>query len=261
MKALILAAGSGERLGGGGEQPPKSLLRFEDRSLLERHLEILFELGIERVTIGIGYRGDMIQAELARLQTATRVDTVYNPEFERGNIVTLWRMRERLVAGGEVLLMDADVLYDHRIMRRLVDSAHESCLLLDRNIEPGDEPVKVCVRDRRIVEFGKRIQAHVPYDYHGESVGFFKLGEDVARELAATSQAYVDAGNLDAFYEDALRELLLADTGECFGVEDISGLPWIEIDYMDDIARARRDVLPRLPALPACANKPALATG
>ncbi len=179
------------------------------------------------------------------------MDSVYNPDFERGNIVTLWRMRERLMAGGEVLLMDADVLYDHRIMQRLVDSAHENCLLLDRNIEPGDEPVKVCVRDRRIVEFGKRIQARLLYDYHGESVGFFKLGEDVVRELAATAQAYVDAGNLDAFYEDALRDLLLADTGERFGVEDISGLPWIEIDYMDDIARAQRDVLPRLLGSPA----------
>jgi choline kinase len=39
MNALILAAGSGERLGGGGEKPPKPLLRFEGRSLLERHLD------------------------------------------------------------------------------------------------------------------------------------------------------------------------------------------------------------------------------
>lgn len=185
----------------------------------------------------------------------------YNPDFERGNIVTLWHMCERLVAGGETLLMDAGVLYDHRIMRRLVDSDHENCLLLDRNIEPGDEPVKVCVHNRRIVEFGKRIQTRLLYDYHGESVGFFKLGAHVARELAATTQSYVDAGNLDAFYEDAPRDVLLSDAGEHFGVEDVSGLPSIEIEHMDDIARARRKVLPRLLAVPAHGNEPALATG
>ena len=67
--------------------------------------------------------------------------------------------------------------------------------------------------------------------------------------------------NLDAFYEDALRDLLLADTGERFGVEDISGLPWIEIDYADDIVRAQRDVLPQLLALSAYGDQPVLATG
>lgn len=261
MRALILAAGTGERLGGGDGQPPKALLRFDGRSLLERHLEILTELGIDRVAIGIGYRGEMIQAELARVQGAIPVDTVYNPDFERGNIVTLWHMREHLVAGGEVLLMDADVLYDRHIMRQLVDSAHENCLLLDRNVEPGDEPVKVCVRDGRIVEFGKHIRAGVPYDYHGESVGFFKLGRNAARELATIAQAYVDTWKLDTFYEDALRDLFLADIGERFGVEDISRLPWIEIDYMDDIVRAQYDVLPWLRAFPTHRNESMLATG
>ncbi len=49
-----------------------------------------------------------------------------------------------------------DVLYDERLMARLLDSALPDCLLLDREIEPGDEPVKLCVRDGRIVDFRKR---------------------------------------------------------------------------------------------------------
>ena len=63
--------------------------------------------------------------------------------------------------------MDGDVIYDTRLMRQLIDAPLDNCLLMDRNIEPGDEPVKLCIRDGRIVDFHKRpTEAH---DWHGES--------------------------------------------------------------------------------------------
>lgn len=246
MRALILAAGMGWRLGGGTGQPPKSLLSFGGRTLMERHLEVLFDLGVERVHVGVGYRADMIEAEIVRLGMRGFAQTVYNPQYERGNIVTLWHMRELLLGDDEMLLMDADVLHDYRLLQRLVASPHDNCFLLDRNIEPGEEPVKLCVRGERIVEFGKVVDPAVHYDFHGESVGFFKLAPPVAGALATRSRAYVEDGRFDAFYEDALRDLLLDHDGGAFGYEDITGLPWIEIDFAADVVRAERDILPRL---------------
>ena len=46
--------------------------------------------------------------------------------------------------------------------------------------------------------------------------------------------------------EEAIRNVLLASTKGRFGVEDITGLPWIEIDFAEDIVRAETDILPRL---------------
>lgn len=245
-RAIILAAGMGWRLGGGAQQPPKSLLRFDDRSLLERHVAVLFSLGVERVDVGVGYRADSVEDEIGRIGAGDRIGTVFNPDFDRGNMVTLWRMSEQLTAGGDVLLMDADVLYDRPLMERLVDSRHESCFLLDRDVEPGDEPVKLCVSEGRLVEFAKRVDPDLRYDFHGESVGFFKLSARVARDLADAAAGYVRRGSLDAFYEDALRDLLLASRGVGFGWEDVTGLPWIEIDFREDVERAQREILPRL---------------
>ncbi len=53
-----------------------------------------------------------------------------------------------LVAGDDILLMDADVLYDRCIIERLVKTNISNCFLVDRDLEPGDEPVKLCVRAR-----------------------------------------------------------------------------------------------------------------
>ena len=128
MKAIIMAAGLGWRLGAGS--PPKSLYEFGGKSLLLRHLAHLSALGIVDVVVGTGYRRHLIEAEIAGIST---VRTVYNPRFHEGNIVTLWQLAEELDCSQDVILMDADVLYDARLLAALVDSVHTNCLLLDRN--------------------------------------------------------------------------------------------------------------------------------
>ena len=66
MRAIILAAGVGRRLGSAGD-PPKALLEFGGKSLLARHIEILRYFGVEDATVAIGYKAEMLETELARL--------------------------------------------------------------------------------------------------------------------------------------------------------------------------------------------------
>ena len=246
MRAIILAAGLGWRLGAGILQGPKCLLNFDNQSLLERHLVTLKSIGISEVHIGVGYRASDIHAELRHIDTKLGlkldIELVHNPDYHEGNIVTLEAMSEALRAGGEVLLMDADVLYHGDIMSQLQASVHANCFLLDRNFEPGDEPVKICVREGQLVEFSKQIQSSLKFDLCGESVGFFKLSQAIAERLADKASAYLANGHRGAFYEAALRELLIESPGE-FGYEEITGIPWIEIDFQEDILRAEREVL------------------
>ena len=51
MKVIILAAGIGNRLGKYSNDNPKSLLEFDGKSLLKRHIEILKELYVEEIVI------------------------------------------------------------------------------------------------------------------------------------------------------------------------------------------------------------------
>lgn len=247
MRAIILAAGLGWRLGGGQEQPPKCLLRFDGATLIERHLHALVAAGVRGVHVGVGYRAAEIEAEIARLQLPIPVRLVHNPDFREGNIVTLHTLRDAMLAGHELLLMDADVLYHTDLLRRLTGSAHANCFLLDRDFDAGDEPVKLCVADGRLVEFGKIIPEQVHFESCGESVGFFKLSAAMATRLAARAEHYVATGRRDAFYEDALRDLLLQAPDE-FGFEDITGIPWIEIDFQADVHRAETEVMAHIRA-------------
>ena len=244
-QTVILAAGRGHRLG--GEARPKVLLEFGGKSLLQRHLELLEQAGAGPIALVVGYRREAIEAELSRLGRADAVSVIDNPDWRQGSAVSLDRAAAVLRSGDPVLLMDADVLYDRRLLERLMRSAHDNVLLLDRAIEPGDEPVKICVRgESRIVDFAKRPE--VPGDWHGESVGFFRLTPDMAARLAALVRATVEGGMLSAEYEAPIRSLIRDDdTAASFGFEDVSGLPWTEIDFVEDVERARA-LLPRLAA-------------
>ncbi len=245
MKAIILAAGVGRRLGKTGQSQPKSLLRFEDKSLLQRHLEHLRHYQIEQVAIAVGYQAESIQAEIKAMGAESWVSTVYNPDYSQGSVVSLWTLREYLTAGEDLLLMDADVLCARSMIERLVQTKIANCFLLDRDFEPGEEPVKLCVKSGSLVEFRKQVAADLAYDFAGESVGFFRFDSTVAKRLAMGTQDYVTQERQEEPYEEVIRDLLL-QTPERFGYEDITGFPWIEIDFPEDLQRAQQDIWPRL---------------
>lgn len=245
VSAIILAAGVGNRLGSAAAGGPKILLEFDGKTLLEQHLAALRARGVADISITIGYQGDAIRRAVDRLDLGDRIRLVENPRYREGSLVSLWAQRGFLEAGTSVLVMDGDVLYDQRMIARLLAAPAENVLLVDRAIEPGDEPVKICFRDGAIVDFRKKPEhAH---DWHGESVGFFRFSPAMAAALAARCAWYVERGLTRVEYEEAIRDLILAHPDR-FGAEDISDLPWIEIDFDVDVARARSDVLPRLEA-------------
>jgi choline kinase len=241
-KAIILAAGIGARLGAGFDDRPKALLRFGGKSLLARHIDILAAAGVSEIAIGVGYRADMIEVELQAISPSVPVRLVTNDGYRDGSILTLWCMRHEMIGTDDIILMDADVLYDRRIISRLLASEYGDCLLYDADYEPGDEPVKICVRNGRIVDFRKTIETE--YDHCGESVGFFRLSPDTAVALAARAGMYISAGRIGEPYEEAIRDLLLAAPEGGFGYEDVSGIPWVEIDFPEDIDRAQNEILP-----------------
>lgn len=242
MKAIILAAGVGERMGMAAGGRPKCLLDLGGSTLLARHLGLLHGHGIQSVSVVTGFAPEPVAAELERRGGATMI---HNPDYRAGSIVSLWSARGALTSGDDILLMDADVLYHPRVLARLLTGPSRSAFLMDRGFEAGDEPVKLCLRRGRIVEFRKRIAPDLDFDTQGESVGFFRFAPDHARQLAELAERYVAENRKGEPYEEALRDLVLAQPQD-FSVEDVTGLPWIELDFPEDLERARDEVLPRI---------------
>ena len=246
MHAIILAAGQGKRLAEFlPEGMPKCLLEVGGRSLLSRQLEVLYQQGVRQVTLVVGYAADAIIEHVGTLAVRPEVALVYNPAYTRGSVLSLGAAKQVMTNSETVLVLDADVLFHPHIMQRLVGSEHQNCFLIDRDFEPDEEPVKIALRNERIVEFRKTIPAGLEFDTLGKSVGFFKFDGNITVKIAQVCDGYRSEGLLGAPQEEALRDITLA-LPAAFACEDISGLPWIEMNSPEDVERAVKHVLPAI---------------
>jgi choline kinase len=98
------------------------------------------------------------------------------------------------------------------------------------------------------IELRKQLASDLEFDIVGESVGFFRFEETAARRLAAIVSDYVGSGRANMPHEEAVRDLL-REGSQVVEVADVTGAPWIEIDFPSDVARAAREVLPYLAPL------------
>jgi choline kinase len=247
MRAGILAAGVGRRLGQ-GEDLPKILLEFGGRSLLERHLALLRDFGVSRVDMVVGYRCELIEAELGRLGAADFVRYRFNPDYRAGSILSLARLGEAMRAGEPFLFLDGDLLYDQRVLRRLAAPQPFNAFLFDRKMEEGEDPIRLCFRGDSVVDLQRYPVAR--YDWWGEWLGIARFDAQSAGEVAEAADRLIAAGERAAICEAAMGAVVRRMPGR-FGAVDATGLPWVEIDFAEDLARARSEVFPRLLSLPA----------
>jgi len=239
MKAIILAAGVGKRLWQVTQHRPKCLIEIGGQTLLHRYLTTLRSVGIHSVDMIVGYKQEMIRTAVAVNDSGIRVNFLVNEQFHRGSISSLWIARMAL--DDDAIIMDADVLFHQEILRRLVQSPYENALLMDETVKQTGEECMVIVESGRVIALTKTMPLH--YDYAGEGVGFLKVRHADAPHVVASLKTHVDRDDWQMEYEDALvgffRDVKV-------GHEKIGGLPWTEIDFIEDVAKAEREVLPKL---------------
>lgn len=239
MKAIILAAGVGKRLWQITQHRPKCLIEIGGQTLLHRYLTSLRNVGIHCADVVVGYKQEMIREAVAANSCGLRVNFLVNEQFHRGSISSLWIARTSL--DDDVIVMDADVFFHQEILRRLVQSPYENALLMDETVKQTGEECMVVVESGRVIALTKKMPSH--YDYAGEGVGFLKVRRADTHQMVASLRNYVDREAWQMEYEDALAEFF---RDVKVGHEKIGGLPWTEIDFMEDVTKAERDVLPRL---------------
>ena len=237
MRAVILVAGRGMRLRATTELP-KCLLAPGGVSLIDRYVRQLDALGIA-ATVVVGFRGELVTQRLGELAPRNAPSVVTNPDFELGSILSLARGLETVT--GDIVLMDGDVLFHPDLLHRLVQSPHANALLVDAGTEFTGEEYMAGIDAGRVNELRR---AAVPgHDMSGEWVGFARIDAASVEALRKAIAARIAAGETGGGYEDALASILPSREVWCV---ETGGLPWIEIDFPEDVERAESDVLPLL---------------
>ncbi|MBI3637842.1 MAG: phosphocholine cytidylyltransferase family protein [Candidatus Rokubacteria bacterium] len=243
MKAVILAAGIARRLAPLTDRAQKCLMPVGNRPLLMRMLTALASVGVGEAVIVVGHYADQVRAIAGQRVGRMAVTYVENPDYARGSSVSLYAARAHLT--GPVLVMDADVLFPREFLRRLLATPAPSAFLLDRQFTDSGEEVKLYTRGARVIALGKKAVPEA-WETMGEGVGFFKCGAEAAPRLPPLLERVIAETDGAGEYEEALHLLVQERHADWV---DITGLPWTEIDFVEDLRRAREEVLPRITML------------
>jgi L-glutamine-phosphate cytidylyltransferase len=233
MKAIILAAGSGSRLGSKGRGQPKALLEIGGQTLIEHQLEALSAEGVGPIVVVVGHGAEAVRATLHEA-----VEYVVNPRpAETNSLYSLWLARDWL--DGDVLLLNSDLLFHPQILKDVL-ATPGNALAYDSLATTGAEQTKVGLNRQRVTDLGKDLPAT---GARGESLGLIKLDAAGAAALRRRVDAIVAAGDEKAWVIEGVRSIL--SEVEVQGV-NCAGQPWTEIDFPFDLDRARRRVWPAI---------------
>ena len=96
-----------------------------------------------------------------------------------------------------------------------------------------------------MIALGKKV---VPrrWEAVGEGIGFFKCGAEAGSHLVPLLERVIEDSGGSCEYEDALH--LLVSQQPVHAV-DVTGLPWTEVDFVEDLLRAQADVFPEIARL------------
>ena len=220
MKTVIIAAGIGSRLWSHTAQVPKTLLPFGQGTILSQIMSNFMTVGVSEFVIVVGFGAKQIVEYIATTGLGPRVTFVENPDWQRGNGLSVHLVRG-IASAGSFLLSMSDHLVAPRALARLVAARSDHNLLL---VDPRVDGVfdlpdatKVMLEGARITGIGKEL-----VDFNAIDCGVFRLDERFFEAMGCAIRQGQES------ISEGVHHLIQARTFE--GVLLPEGSHWIDID-------------------------------
>lgn len=227
MKAVILAAGSGERLAPITQNLPKALLPIGSETILHRLLRQMGQAGVEDMIVVIGYQGEAIREHIAALDLPCTVTFVENKDYKTTSTAYSTLLAAEHVRGEAFYLLDGDVVAEDELFAQMQAAAGNALFFEAKSISSPEE-MKV-TRDGERVFLSKEIATDKSL---GEFMGLARITDEA-------SEAFFDKleEQADGYYEAALNEIAAAHP---FALAEVPANSWIEVDFVTDYLEAIR---------------------
>jgi L-glutamine-phosphate cytidylyltransferase len=235
MKAIILSAGQGSRLGHLVDDRPKCLIDFGGRTLLDRQLDTLEASGVHEAVVVTGFHDELIDAAIAARAGGPNVRTIFNPFFKvADNLGSLFIAKRELA--GDCLVWNGDTLVSNALMARVVANRRPGiCVTIDRKPAYDDDDMKVVTDgEGRLHAIGKRLPKG---NVNAESIGLLAFRADGAERFGdAIESAIRTAEGTTIWYLRVIHQIAQKDD---VWTLDIQGEEWGEVDFPEDVEAAR----------------------
>jgi choline kinase len=239
--ALILAAGYGSRISD-VTTDPKSLLKINEKTLMDWHFEALKAVGIRNVVVVTGYKRELLEDYLSKFKNDFDIHFAINDDYRtKGNTFSFYFGLEK--THGAFLLFDADLIYDTKILKAFVEDPSENQILVGKATIDDIECSKTMIDKAGFVRMtiDKRAVSAEEcerFSFAGEAVGVLKFSKNYRDDMYKACKAFLaEEKNISKNWEHVMNEFLLDHD---MNVHRAVNECWVEIDNKEDLLKAKR---------------------
>ena len=246
MKAIVIAAGEGSRMGNLTQNIPKPLVMVNGKSIIERQISILKKNGILDIIIITGPHHEKFNFEKIRYVR----DKNFLEHDQLGRLITAQKEID-----GDVIILFADIIFENTVLTKILESKSDISIAVDMNCESTyalrsdnsfDEADKVRFEQGNVSRIFKTMtEADKKFEI-GEFIGLMKLSKNGSKQLVECYEKiqsvhkgrFHDAVSLEkAKLVDILQELI--ENKIRIDAIPITG-EWCEIDTEEDLEIAKK---------------------
>ena len=238
MQAIILAAGMGRRLGEYTRDNTKCMLPVNGERLIDRVLGQLSQLGLSRVVIVVGYKGqNLIDYIGHRYDDRLKIEYVNNPVYDKTNNIYSLSLAKDKLQEDDTLLIESDLIFDDSLFRMILDNPYPNLALVDKYETWMDGTMVRIDEDNNIVNFiPKKAFKYKDVDSYYKTVNIYKFSREFSQnKYVPFLDAYSKALGNNEYYEQVLRVITLIDNAELKALPITNGAKWYEIDDVQDL--------------------------
>ncbi len=229
MKALILAAGKGSRLGKITKEQPKCHVKVHGISLLQWQLNSLKHAQIDAVGIVTGYQSNKITGDFTKF---------HNSNWRNTNMVSSLMKAKKWLENDTCLISYSDIIYSPQLVDDLINCSGDIVISYDENWKdlwnlrfdnPLDDAETFLQKKGKLLTIGAKTQNIS--DIQGQYMGLLKVtqkGWKSIMEILDNQQKNIKNLDMTALLAILLKHNITINTVP-------NTLPWFEVDNSKDL--------------------------
>ena len=244
MKAVILAAGRGVRLGDLTEDIPKPFIPVNGIPIIKNTLKLLSTIDIEEVIIVVGYKKETFFEQIGNIYNGLKIKYIENKRWETtNNSVSLNLCRNSFKNNTGCLIVEADIFFTSNFMNKTTIEKNENSWFCQDFFMTGSQVFtneKGYINKVKIVRDDEGLKQLKSKKTVYKSAGVVKLSEQNIPILFSEPEKFLSVKENEQYYYDVFFNKII----ERFNIKPLLVNPnsWYEIDTKQDLSVAEQTI-------------------
>jgi histidinol-phosphate/aromatic aminotransferase/cobyric acid decarboxylase-like protein/choline kinase len=241
MKAIILAAGYGNRMRPFTDTLHKTLIDVNGRTVIGRIIDALLSNGVNDVAVVTGYRHEELTTFLKREYPKVAFTFVHNARYrETNNIYSMALAFEQITFDSDIILIESDLVIGPDVIAHLLACPHPNVALVD-HFRSGMDGTVVTVSDGVVSNVIPPHLQPANFDFSDKfkTLNIYKFSREFCESSFKRLLTYY-AKVIDAnCYYELILGILIYMQRERIHAQVIAGQVWAEVDDPNDLRVVR----------------------